>query len=534
MRKQNISLKDTGRFSQLICDYLSKNKNLQHFYGNYPNLENSQNQIELKKDSYSKRSRQILVNSLNTQYAKKSLKKEVSKNLKLLANENTFTVTTGHQLCLMTGPLYFIYKIISTINLCKQLKIKNPESDFIPVYWMASEDHDFEEINSFLFQDKTIQWKTESEGAVGNLPLTDLQKELDLFEAYLENHSDNNFIKELLEKSYRKAKNLSEATFDLVNQLFGDYGLIVIEPNKKVLKNLFAPIVKDELKNNTSFNKVTEQIDLIKKKYNKKYSPQVNPREINLFYLTSQGRFRIEKNDKGFSLNGGELDFTRDAFFKILEEHPERFSPNVILRPLFQELILPNLFFVGGASEISYWFQLKKNFDYYNLPFPSLLLRNSALIYSEKLKSKIDKLDLSMSDLFLKRNALINKKIRQISSIDLDLKFLKTKLNDQFNYLQTLANKTDKSFEGAVNAQLKKQMKGLDHLEKRLLKAQKRKLSDHVYRISLLHEQLFPNDQLQERISNFFTFYLEIGDKMIPSLINCLDPLNADFTLIEY
>ena len=95
-------------------------------------------------------------------------------------------------------------------------------------------------------------------------------------------------------------------------------------------------------------------------------------------------------------------------------------------------------------------------------------------------------------------------------------------------------HETDKSFEGAVNAQLKKQMKGLDYLEKRLLKAQKRKLSDHISRLSLIHEQLFPNDQLQERSLNFFTFYLEIGEKMIPSLINCLDPLNSDFTLIEY
>lgn len=534
MRKQHISLKDTGRFSQLICDYLIEKKSLKEFYGHYPNLENTRIQMELKKDHYSKQSRIVLVKALNSQYAKMSPEKAVIKNLKLLANENTFTVTTGHQLCLMTGPIYFIYKIISTINLCKKLKLKYPKSEFIPVYWMASEDHDFEEINSFNFQDKKIQWKRNSAGAVGDFPLNDLQEALDIFETNLGNHPEVTFIKELLEKSYRKAVNLSEATFKLVDQLFGSYGLIVLEPNQKVLKSLFSPIIKDELTNASSFKSVTEQINLIKTNYNKKYTPQVNPREINLFYLTPQGRYRIKKTKNGFSLIGAELNFTKDTFFKILKKYPERFSPNVILRPLYQEIILPNLHYIGGGGEIAYWLQLKKNFDRYGVPFPLLLLRNSALIYSNKLRKKIDKLNLTLSDLFLKREVLVNKKIKQISSIDLDLKFLKIQLEKQFNHLQSLVSQTDKSFEGAVSAQLKKQTRGIDYLEKRLLKAQKNTLSDQVQRLSMLHSQLFPDDQLQERTLNFVSFYLEIGEQMIPSLIENLDPLNPDFTLIEY
>ena len=157
-----------------------------------------------------------------------------------------------------------------------------------------------------------------------------------------------------------------------------------------------------------------------------------------------------------------------------------------------------------------------------------------ALIYSNKLRKKMDKLNLTLSDLFLKREVLVNKKIKQISSIDLDLKFLKVQLNKQFNHLQSLVLQTDKSFEGAVNAQLKKQTRGIDYLEKRLLKAQKKKLSDHIQRLSILHNHLFPGDILQERISNFTVFYLEMGENMIPSLIKCLDPLNPNFTLIEY
>jgi len=235
-----------------------------------------------------------------------------------------------------------------------------------------------------------------------------------------------------------------------------------------------------------------------------------------------------------FLLYGTEQRFSYEAFLKLLEDHPERFSPNVILRPVYQEVILPNLCYVGGGGELAYWFQLKTNFEQYNVPFPILLLRNSALMISEKQGKKIKNLELKPSELFLKRNALINKKIRQISNIDLDLGFLKATLEKQFEHLDQLVAQTDKSFKGAVGAQKAKQINGVSHLEKRLLKAQKKVLSDQVNRIVLLHEQLFPSDSLQERSFNFITMYLAMGSAFLPTLFEALDPMNPNFILIEY
>ena len=241
METSHIPIKATGRFSQLICDYLDENKKLEQFYNNFPKIESFKDQIERKKISYSKEHRNILVNVLKDQYNGINVTEEVKNQLELIGKENTFTVTTGHQLCLMTGPLYFIYKIISTINLCKQLKEKYPESNFVPIYWMASEDHDFDEINSFQFKNNYFTWKKDYNGAVGQLSLNDLQKVLDNFESILDNKIESIQIKSLIKKSYRKAKNLAEATFLLVNELFGKNGLIVIEPNNKKLKTQFSP-----------------------------------------------------------------------------------------------------------------------------------------------------------------------------------------------------------------------------------------------------------------------------------------------------
>jgi len=276
------------------------------------------------------------------------------------------------------------------------------------------------------------------------------------------------------------------------------------------------------------------QIKRIKTEYNPGYTPQVNPREINLFYLTEKGRYRIEKQGEEFLLHGTEQRFSSESFITLLEKHPDRFSPNVILRPLYQESILPNLCYIGGGGELAYWFELKSNFEHFDIPFPILLLRNSALIFSKKQRNKIKNLELKVSDLFLKRNSLVNKTVRRISNVDLDLGFLKTQLEKQFEYLNILVEKTDKSFKGAVEAQETKQSRGIDQLEKRLLKAQKRVLADKVRRIEALHEELFPNDSLQERNLNFLTLYFELGLSFFPLLFDALDPMNPNFILIEY
>ncbi len=533
MRTEHIAFQETGRFSSLICDYLKEDKGLQPFYGLHPNIKNFKAQIKAKKSSFSIKKRSVLSRTLRHQYSILKPTKAVKINLNLLEKENTFTVTTGHQLCLMTGPLYFLYKIISAINLCDQLKKAYPESNFIPIYWMASEDHDFEEISSFRFRDKNIFWSREAAGAVGDLPLIDLKESLDVFESNLGDSSAAQTVKKWILNSYKKGANLSEATFRLVDQLFGKYGLVVLEPNKKELKLLFSPIIREELTEYNSFESVKEQIDKIKK-VREGYNPQVNPRKINLFYLTDSGRYRIEKEGEYFVLNGTDQRFNEKEFLVLAKKYPERFSPNVILRPVYQEVILPNLCYIGGGGELAYWFQLKNNFDRLKVPFPILLLRNSAIIYSEKLGKKINKLNIEKQDLFLKRNSLINKKINQISNINLDLSFLKQKLNEQFDHLNILVEQTDKSFKGAVEAQKIKQFKGIEHLEKRLLKAQKRALLDKTQRLIELHNCLFPDDTLQERTLNFVDFYLEMEDSFFPILFKALDPMNSNFVMIEY
>jgi bacillithiol synthase len=527
-----ISYQNSGYFSSLMNDYLEQKSSLHSLYNRFPSLENFEVQIKEKENNYSNENRAVLVSVLQQQYSKISTSSLTQQNIESLANSNTFTITTGHQLNLFTGPMYFLYKIISTINLTKELKAKYPTYNFVPIYWMATEDHDFEEINYFNFKGRKFRWNAESSGPVGRLSTEGL---VDFFEVYsneLGSGINAEALKKMFNNAYLNHSSLAEATHHLANALFGEYGLVILDADNQDLKRIFIPYIKEELVQQTSYKKVLETTEKLKD-----YNIQVNPREINLFYLEDNLRERIlfdpdSNRDDKYTVNNTKIEFSESKILELLEKNPEKFSPNVIMRPLYQEVILPNLCYIGGGGEIAYWLELKSFFDSVNITFPILLLRNSALLATKKQIAKADKLDLSWKDLFSKQSDLLNEKIKNLSEFPIDFSIQKEQLRKQFEALTAIAHQTDKSFIGAVKAQEAKQIKGLENLEKRLLKAQKRKYSETLERISDLQNELFPNKSLQERQANFSEFYLENGNDLLEKLMVQLKPLDDKFEII--
>jgi bacillithiol biosynthesis cysteine-adding enzyme BshC len=244
-------------------------------------------------------------------------------------------------------------------------------------------------------------------------------------------------------------------------------------------------------------------------------------------------RERIIESNGNYEVNNTDISWSQDEILNHLNESPDCFSPNVIMRPLYQEVILPNLCYIGGGGELAYWLELKSYFDVVNVTFPMLLLRNSVLVATERQFQKLSKLEVSINELFKNQQDLINDQTKRLSSVNIDFSDQKEHLKKQFEALYKLAEQTDKSFLGAVAAQEKKQTKGLDKLEKRLLKAQKRKLSDQLSRISAIQDELFPRQSLQERNLNFSELYLEFGDQLIQQLVLNLQPLNGEFLILE-
>lgn len=533
MKIDHISFHETGYFTPFICDYLAEKEAIKSLYHRYPNLRNFEGQIAEKATHYPDAHREILYNSLREQYKCISTTTETESHLKKLKEPITFTIVTGHQLNLFTGPLYFLYKIVSTINLTKDLKKAYPKYNFVPIYWMATEDHDFEEINYFNFEGKKLQWNRNASGAVGPLKTDGLEDVFEAFANALGSSNNAEQLKELFRSAYLEHGTLTNATRYLANELFGAYGLVIIDGDDTHLKKLLIPYAQKDIFENLSFEKVSETVSNIEE-IPENYGIQANPREINYFYLKDGLRERIIEQEGMYFIDNSELRFSKDELVAELKQHPERFSPNVIARPLYQEVILPNLCYIGGGGEIAYWLELKTMFEAMKVPFPALLLRNSALVITEKQSKKLQKMNLSVADVFMKQSSFINKKIREISNIDIDFSSQKALLSAQFKTLYQLAEQTDKSFLGAVKAQEVKQKKGLDNLEKRLLRAQKRKLEDQVHRMTEIQNALFPGQSLQERNLNFSELYLELGEDLIPTLMEALEPLRSKFTVLEF
>ena len=395
---------------------------------------------------------------------------------------------------------------------------------------MATEDHDFEEINFFNFKNKKIEWKKESKGPVGRLNTQGMDLVFDAFSSELGLGNNAYYLRDLFKKAYLEHDNLADAIRYLTYKLFEKEGLVIVDGDDSELKKIFIPFAKDELLHQTSFKKVNETLSLLKD-----YSIQVNPREINLFYIQDQLRERIIYENGNYNINNTLLSFSESELLTELENNPENFSPNVILRPLYQEVVLPNLCYIGGGGEIAYWLELKSNFEAQKITFPVLLVRNSVLLVTKKQSSKLEKLNLNWKDIFLNRETLLNNKTKELSKFTVDFSEQKEILKKQFKLVNEIANQTDPSFLGAVKAQEVKQLKGLYNLEKRLLKAEKRIYKEKLERITQIQNQLFPNQGLQERTANFSSFCDEIDsfDSFLDQLQTELQPLSHHFSVVN-
>lgn len=510
----------------LIKDFLQKN--IPCFEKQLFNDDNLKRQISSKAQSYSAEKRKILVSVLKNQYSGFSLSEKQKQNLDFLQDSGTFTVTTGHQLNLFTGPVFFVYKILQTIKTAELLSKKFPDNNIVPIFWMASEDHDFEEINHFKTQNSYYETKAKSGGAVGKIMLED-----DFFISEFEKEfRDSVFGTELIlmmKRAYSKGKSLADSTKNLVKELFAEYGLMVIDGDERDLKNEMKEVFRNELLQRELLETTKDTVDFLEKRYGK---VQVNPREINLFYLT-ETRNRIEFSKGKYRIVDTEISFSENEILAELENHPERFSPNALMRPVFQETVLPNLGYIGGNAEIMYWLELKNYFSKLNLPFPVLIPRNSLLFVEEKTLTKTKNLGLEIKDYFKNFASVTNDILLENNEIQSLLERVETSLASQFDELSGKAKLTDKTFGNLVNAEKARQLKSFERMKKRLLRAEKIKQHEKLERLEILFVKVHPGKSWQERSYNFSVFYADFGREWLQNCYSEMDVEKSELIILS-
>ncbi len=524
-----IPYRQTGSFSSLVLDYIDQSASLKKFYSGAPSLQGIQEAIKARTKF--KTDREALVKALTAQYENISPNKKLKTRIESLGSAKTFTITTAHQNNLFTGPLYVIYKIIHTIRLADHCKASFPEYAFVPVFYMGSEDADLAELDHIYLGDQKIQWNTKQKGAVGRMKVDKaLVSLISQVEGQVNVLPFGKEITALLRDAYKEGITMQEATFRFLHQLFGEQGLVVLIADDPALKKQMIPLFREELLSQSSSGFVGSSI---KELSDLNYKVQVNPREINLFYLEEGSRERIEREGDAWKVVNTGKSFSAAELIEDLENHPERFSPNVILRGIYQETILPNIAFIGGGGELAYWLELKTTFEHFKVPFPVLVLRNSYLILEKKWKEKISKLGFQPEDFFQSVDELLKRHIRRLGGEEPKLNGSVTEIEKLYDLFKKQASAVDPTLEQHVDALRSQALEKIINLEKKMVRAEKRKFSDQQRQIQAVKNALFPAGGLQERRENIIYYYSKWGSGFLDALFNNALSLEQEFTILE-
>lgn len=523
-----IAYQQTGWFSKIVTDYLDENPAIKPFYKHSVNIHGIQAAIEARQQFA--QNRPLLVAELQQQYTNIPLAEKLQQNIAALADNNTFTVTTAHQPNIFTGPVYFIYKILHTIKLAATLAVQLPGYKFVPVYYMGSEDADLDELGNFTINGRRYTWQTKQTGAVGRMKvdknfialINEVHGQVGV-EPYGEE------IITLFKQCYRLGITIQQATLEVVNALFGEYGLVVLIPDNANLKRAFNHVVERELREGFSHKAVSETLTALEEHY----KVQAGGREINLFYLPADKRERIEKEENKYFVKALEKEWTEEEILNELYEHPELFSANVILRGTFQETVLPNIAFIGGGGELAYWLELQHVFAEANIPYPVLILRNSFLLAEEQWDKKIHGIGFTYTDIFKPEQELLDIVVEKYSDNQFELNGELVRVENAYAEIKELAVKIDGTLKDHVEALQAKAVKRLLQLEKKMKSAEKRKFATQLVQIQKIKAALFPNNNLQERVENISGFYAKYGRQIIPLLLENSLSLEQEFTVLR-
>lgn len=515
----------TGRFSPLVCDYLNGNEDLMNLAAFPPTLNGINTALsELDMRSYP---RTELAAALRNTYAALKTEPAVEHNIEAL-EQGAHVVVTAHQLNLFGGPLYLIYKTVSAIALANQLEKEFPDRNIVPVFWLGTEDHDFAEINHFRLFGKTLRWEREAGGSAGDLDLAGLDSVYAELDGLIGEGAHSDTLRQLFKEAYLQPGNLAEAQTRFLHALFGRHGLLVIHADKPEFKALFAPIVERELKGDFSRKIIEPALHQLESGWH----VQAPPRDINLFYREPGVRERIEKNDQSYLLVESNRQWSEDQMLQMLADHPERFSPNVILRPIQQQLLLPAVAFLGGGAEVAYWLQLKQLFAETGVFMPVVMLRNSVLWLDAAGAKRLKNLDITIADLFLEEDALIRQWVHEHEQADLSLEPERLEIDKMYTSIADRSRQIDASLVGKIEAEKAAQLSALEKLEQRLVKASKQRHEVEVNQVRKLLAKYFPERGLQERSENFSSIWLRHGQLFVDALIQVLNPLDPRFAVV--
>lgn len=508
-------------FSSLFIDYVTDFEKVKKFYTwNFREPASWQGAIDLVSKRSIPRSEVARILSIQNRDFHCSVK--TLANIDALGNDNALAVVTGQQVGLFTGPLYTIYKTLTTLSLTEKLQAQYPDYVFVPVFWLEGEDHDYDEVGSVKMLNQandllTVTYdpgekiRTGNPGAVGQIEFQESVGELfQILETNLAATEFHPRVMELFRVAYQKGMTFNRAFVHLMNDLLEDSGLVFFNPNDPQLKKLLAPVFRKELEHTPrTCQLVVDQSFEVEKQYH----AQIKPKPVNLFFFHNAGRYLIEPKASGFGLKNSRQQFTKDEILKLTDDKPELFSPNVVLRPICQDSLLPTIAYVAGPGELSYFAQLKSVYAEFNIPAPILYPRASATIIEEKVEKVFARYQLSLPDFFRDVELVKQRVAEDSTAVKLEELFGGTggALTETLESLRTGLIRIDPTLAGALDTVRSKIDFQLETLRQKTVAAQKRQSEVALRQVEKAANHVFPGSNFQERELNILHFLNKYG-----------------------
>jgi len=523
-----LALRQTGYFSEIVLDYVEQNPKLNAFFEHPVSREGLEKAIAAREEFDT--DRRLLVQILRSQYQVVPASETVNAQIEKLEAANTFAITTAHQPNIFTGYLYFVYKILHTVRLAEQAAEWFPGKQFVPVYYMGSEDADLEELGKIFLDGEKLSWDTNQKGAVGRMKPKGLDTLTHRLYGRLAVLPYGEELMDLVRRCYLESENIQTATFRLVHALFERFGVVVFIPDSPLVKRAMGDIFRDDLVFQQTSKIVQQTIDELQVRG---YKVQANPREINLFYLKDQLRERIVRDGESWHVLNTDMHFTHDELMADFAAHPECYSPNVILRGLLQETLLPGIAFIGGGGELAYWLEYRELFRHYKVPFPVLVLRNSFLFIPGEISRKMDKAGITLDMLFSNEHRVVEELALKLAKQRIDISPELKAVADQYESLSKLSEQVDPTLVKHVLALREQAVSKLEALQKKIIRAEKRKHADFAGQLKAFRNMLFPRNGLQERVDNILPYYAQYGPGFIDMLYKNSSALEQHFVVLR-
>lgn len=530
MNRKQLSFKELG-FSKLFCDYSAQSPELLSFFEYNPFDTNSLIvHSELKSDFESGR----LKKALEAYNPKHLLHENARINLlQLLENPKARTIVTGQQLTLAGGPLFTLFKILTTISEAKKLSVKtgNP---VVPIFWLADEDQDFDEIATISvpvgtsYQSVTIAEPDVSAQRAGYIPVTEevSSKIVELLGLLPETDFHNDIVS-LLKQAYKIGSTHNDAFAELILKLFSRFGLLVFGSARSESRNLLKDTFKSLVLKSEEIYAALEETS---KKLDVNYHRQVSVSPSNWFICKEDGsRSKLNfENGVWGSVEGNS--WTTEELASLSYENPELLSPNVFMRPILQDKLLPNLAIVAGPGEVAYYAQTKEMYKACGMTMPIVIPRFSGMLIEPAIEKNLSELPFSIPDFAKRHEDLETEFVQKSQKHDLNAFF--NQWSDEINALAESKTEVIESVDPTLIGTLKRiesdQTNALNQLKGKLFKAIKTKQEVQIKRIHRIQSNLFPGRVLQERSIGFIYFLDKYGIELIDHLLEVVESHSLD------